>query len=375
VRVALTGGGTGGHVYPALAIAEALETERALAPLELLFLGTRDRLEARLVPEAGRRLAFVAAAPLVRGLSPALLRTLTANLLGLIQALAIFHRFRPDVLIATGGYVTFPVVLALRLVRALGRSRARIALLEPNAVAGLTNRLLAPLVDEIWLGVPGARTPDARTHVTGTPVRTSFLTELEPAEARRRLGLDPRKTTIVVMGGSQGARRINDAVAAFASVPLPEGWQLLHLCGEADFDRLGSLEAGAIARGDVRLASYLDDPYAAYAAADLLVGRAGASTLAELAATGTPALLVPYPHATDDHQRCNAEGMARAGAAVIVTDAELDGARLAAELAASLVPERLAALRAAALALRELDPRAAILARVKCWSIPNAQVP
>jgi UDP-N-acetylglucosamine--N-acetylmuramyl-(pentapeptide) pyrophosphoryl-undecaprenol N-acetylglucosamine transferase len=367
----LTGGGTGGHVYPALAIAQAFAAEPAFAPLDVTFIGTRRGLEATIVPKAGLPLAFVHAAPLTRALSTALVRTVVDNVRGFFEALAVLHRARPDVLIATGGYVAFPVVAALRLVRLLGRTRARIAVLEPNAVPGLTNRILAPLVDEVWYGIAPA---SARTDaiVVGTPVRESMRRDVSRSAARERLGLPPAATVIVAMGGSQGARSINDAVAALVEAGLPTGYHVLVIAGARERDALAARLQG---RADATVLGYLDDPRDAYAAADLVVARAGASTLGELAATGTPALLVPYPFATADHQRFNADAYGADGAAVVVADAELDEARLRAELLRALAPERRAQMRASAERLRARAPHAAIVARVKSWSVSNGTTP
>jgi UDP-N-acetylglucosamine--N-acetylmuramyl-(pentapeptide) pyrophosphoryl-undecaprenol N-acetylglucosamine transferase len=367
VKVLLTGGGTGGHVYPALAIAEALAAEPTFAPLDVLFVGMRGGLEVQMVAKVGVPARFVSAAPLTRKFSPAIF-TLFANLAGFFQAHAILHRFRPDVAIATGGYVTFPVIAALWTAKFLRLSRARIALLEPNARAGLTNRLLRPLVDEVWFGVAETgRTLARNEHLTGTPVRAAFSQPLPAPDARLALGLEPGATTIVVFGGSQGARTLNEAVAALAIQGLPDGWQLLLVSGERDFENVERcIRAAGSPR--VRVVRYLDDPRPAFAAADLIVARAGASTLAELAATGTPAILVPYPYATDDHQTENAVVVERSGAARVVADRDLDERRLRSELEAALAPPALAALREAAHARGASDPRRAIVARVKSWT-------
>ncbi len=369
MRLVLTGGGTGGHVYPALALAEAFALEAAFAPLAVSFVGTRDRMEARIVPQAGLPIAFVHAAPLVRAFSFEIFATLMANVRGFFEALAVMHRARPDVLIATGGYVTLPVVAALRAVRFIGRSRAKIALLEPNARAGLTNRLLGPLVDEVWYGV---RAPEhalsANERVVGTPVRASLREPLDAGTARAALGLERDKTTVVVLGGSQGARSLNEAVAGFALAGLPADLQILVVTGTsayAHYDERLRHVAGA------HVLSYLDDPRAAYAAADVVVSRAGASTLGELAATATPAVLVPYPHATDDHQTYNARAFAASGAALVVADREFDATRLRALLRGVLEPASLLRMRAAARARAASDPCATIVARVKSWSSAN----
>jgi len=375
MKVLLTGGGTGGHVYPAIAIAEAFAAEPAFAPLELLFVGMRGGLETEIVAKAGLRAEYVSAAPLLRKFSFALFRTIFSNLAGFFQAQGILRRFRADVAVATGGYVTFPVLAALWTRKMLRLSRARIALLEPNAQPGLTNRLLRPLVDEVWLGVDGGTRALARgEYMTGTPVRAAFAKPLAAAEARRALGLDAAATTIVVFGGSQGARRLNEAVSALALEGLPAGWQILLVSGTRDYDAV-ERRMGAAGVPHVRLVPYLDDPSPAFAAADLVVARSGASTLAELAATGTAALLVPYPYATGDHQTENAAVVERCGAARVIADRDLDGRRLRAELEAALVPTAFASLRGAARARAVGDPRRAIVARVKTWTAQKAGQP
>ena len=373
MRLVLTGGGTGGHVYPALALAEAFAAEPAFAPLTVDFIGTHDGLEARIVPAAGLPLHAVRAAPLRREASLAILRTVATNLRGFAEALAVLHRLRPDVLVATGGYVSLPVVAALRLVRALGRSRARIAVLEPNAAAGLTNRLLAPMVDEVWYAIaPVGRRLHARERVVGVPVRASMRRPLARTDARRALGVPEAGRVVVVMGGSQGARSINEAVAGFVEAGVPPGVHVVAIAGERDFD---ALHERLRDRADATLLAYLDDPRAAYAAADLVVARAGASTLGELAATATPALLVPYPFATADHQAHNARAFAADGAARVIPDADLDAARLRAELARALEPHALDTMRAAARRGAATDPCATIVARVKAWPRAKMRTP
>lgn len=367
MRLVLTGGGTGGHVYPALAIAEAFATEPAFAPFAVDFIGTRGGLEAQIVPAAGLPLHTVRAAPLARKMSLSLVGTLATNVLGVIDALRVLHRLQPDIVIATGGYVSLPVVVAMRLVRALGRSRTRIAVLEPNAAAGLTNRLVAPLVDEVWYAIPpSARALRGGEFVVGIPVRSSMRRPLAKSDARAALGLPATATIVVVIGGSQGARSINEAVAGYIEAGVADGIHMLVIAGDRDFAVLARRLAG---RADATVLAYLDDPRSAYAAADLVLARAGASTLGELAATATPALLVPYPFATADHQGHNARAYAAGGGARVVADRDLDAVRLRAELVAALEPTALAEMRAAAERASAVDPRATIVARVKAWSI------
>jgi UDP-N-acetylglucosamine--N-acetylmuramyl-(pentapeptide) pyrophosphoryl-undecaprenol N-acetylglucosamine transferase len=351
LNVVFAGGGTGGHVYPAIAIAQALG-DRA----NVTFIGAADRLEAKIVPAAGYPLITVLSAPRARPF---------INVVGVFQALGALQRLRPDIVIATGGYVCLPVVLAARLLR------RKIALLEPNAHPGLTNRMVAPMVDEVWGAFAQADKRFANKYVhTGIPVRASLRSLPARDAALERLGLSTKRSTLLAMGGSQGARSINDALTSLVkSDGLPEGWQLIHVTGEQEYDRvkaalsIGPSTSLRYARDDT-VRPYLNDVTDAYAAADLVLARAGASTLGELAATGRPAILVPYPHAAEDHQRANATMLAQAGAAVVVDDRELLAGKLRGVLADVTKPSRLAGLRAAAERGRAPDPLATILARV-----------
>jgi UDP-N-acetylglucosamine--N-acetylmuramyl-(pentapeptide) pyrophosphoryl-undecaprenol N-acetylglucosamine transferase len=363
-RVAFAGGGTGGHIYPALAIDDAIRAEYDPAHYEPRFFGNRDGLEAHLVTTMP--LTFVPSAALQRKISLRTVGTIWRNLLGVIVAFGALRAFRPVMVVATGGYVCFPVVLAARILRTLGLLRCGIALLEINVRPGLTNRLLAPLVDEVWTTYD-ASAPYFRGKAqrTGTPVRASLARPVNPSRARLELGLAPERTTIVAMGGSQGARSINEAVAALVTRrTLGDDRQVLHVSGERDHAYMEAEERD-VGENHVMLVAYLSDPANAYFAADVAIARAGASTLAELAATGTPAILVPYPFAADDHQAANAAIFVERGAAVVLTDAELDGDRLWWELDAILKPERLAEMRAAAASLASADVGRTIVSRIE----------
>ena len=365
LTVAFTGGGTGGHIYPALAIDAGLRARRRSGTYDARFFGNRGGLETKLVTTMP--LTFVPSAPLQRKLSPATVRTIWSNLTGTVVALRALARFKPAMVVATGGYVCFPVVVAARILQVLRVLRCRIALLEINVTPGLTNRLLAPLVDEVWTTYPASqRSFGKKTVLTGAPVRASLQHTLNAPDARTRLGLDPEGTTVVVIGGSQGARSINEAVAALVTRrTLGAGWQVLHVSGERDYAYMEAEERVLASGNRVRLVAYLEDPADAYAAADVVVARAGASTLAELAVTATPAVLVPYPFAADRHQAHNAALFAERGAAVVVDDAELDGDRLWWTLRDVLEPDRNRVMRSAARSLAPHDAVAAIVDRVE----------
>jgi len=365
LRVAFTGGGTGGHIYPALGIDDALRAEFAADAYEPAFFGNAGGLEADLV--TGMPLTFVPSAPLQRKLSLGTLMTVLRNLWGIGVALAALARFRPLVVIATGGYVCFPVVVAARILRLVRVIDCGIALLEINVYSGLTNRLLAPLVDEVWITYDASRATFGRKAVlTGAPTRASLRARALPALARERLDLDPAAQTIVAMGGSQGARSINEAIAALVTRrSIGTERQILHVCGKRDYDYMRGEERTLAEGNQVRLVPYLDDPADAYGAADIVVARAGASTLAELAITGTAAILIPYPHAAEDHQARNAAYFVERGAAVVIRDADLDPDKLWWTLRDCLEPVRLEAMRAAAAALAPPDAGAAIVRRIE----------
>ncbi len=364
MNVVFAAGGTGGHVYPAVAVADALAGRAAVR-----FIGAADRLEAKLVPQAGYAFDAISSRPLARGASLDTLRTLGANAIGLMQAARLLAAAKPDIVVATGGYVCFPVMAAARGLRAVRRIHARLALLEPNVRPGLTNRLLAPLVDEVWgayAQTPDSRGPIARKYVrTGVPVRARVLQRTNRIEAARRLGLDPNRRTILAIGGSQGARSINEAVAALVTRRgLPRDWQVLHVSGERDYTYMLAEEREPFGDNRLVLVAYLADLADAYAACDLVLSRAGASTLGELAALGMPAVLVPYPFAAEDHQTANARAFEAAGAAVVLADRELNADSLWWTLRDAMDPARLATMRAAARSLAPGDPVAAIVARI-----------
>jgi UDP-N-acetylglucosamine--N-acetylmuramyl-(pentapeptide) pyrophosphoryl-undecaprenol N-acetylglucosamine transferase len=344
VTVVFAGGGTGGHLYPAIAIADALRRRSA----NVAFIGSADRLETTIVPRAGYPLFTIAAHSLPRGLSLRIFRAIGANVKGTLQSLALLRAQRPDLVVATGGYVCFPVAVAARLRRLLRLSRAPLVLLEPNASPGLTNRLLAPIVDEVWRSVP---------------IRASLLRLPPRSEAAARLGLDASRKTLVAVGGSQGARAINDALLQLAARGgIPDDWQLLLLTGETDYERAAAA-TGPPTEARVVVRAYLEDMADAYAVADLLLTRAGASTLGELSALGKPAIVVPYPFAAEGHQAANAARLEAAGAVVVIADHDLPDA-LPALLARTMEPQRLAALGENARRMQGTDPLLAILARI-----------
>jgi UDP-N-acetylglucosamine--N-acetylmuramyl-(pentapeptide) pyrophosphoryl-undecaprenol N-acetylglucosamine transferase len=361
MNILFTGGGTGGHVYPAVALADALRQRACIR-----FIGTADRLESKIVPDAGYELRTIASRPLQRSISVGTLQTAAVNAAGIVQAVRALREFAPDIIIATGGYVCFPVIVAARMLRTAGLLHARLALVEPNAQPGLTNRLLAPLVDEVWGAFAQNDPRFAGKYVhTGVPVRESLFHPNNRVEAARRIGLDPNRKTIVAIGGSQGARSINETIAALVTRrALPPDWQILHASGERDYEYMQAEQRAPFSGNRIVLVPYLREMADAYALAELVIARAGASTLGELAALGLPSVLIPYPYASEDHQTANARAFESAGAAVMLADRELNADGLWWILRDVMEPSRLAAMREAARSLAVRDPVATILARI-----------
>lgn len=329
-RVVLTGGGTGGHVYPALAVAEAIKKRSPGA--EILYVGG-DRIEAKAVPAAGLPFRGISVHGLARGVSASKRLLSLAELaicLPLIQSLLVLRSFRPQVVIGTGGYVSGPVLLAARM-----RGIPCMAL-DGNRTPGWTSRAVARLVDVMAVAHPEMaeffavrRRRGSRVEVTGLPIRAEVVSCSREAGAAA-FGFDPGRMTVVALGGSLGSQRINEAFAGATARLLQEerfcDLQVLHVTGRRFFERARPAESG----GRVRLLPYLEPHYAeALAAADLLVARAGASTVAEVTARGLPAVLIPWAQASTGEQALNAEPLARAGAAVVIPDAELSAQRLA----------------------------------------------
>ncbi len=316
-------------MIPALAVAQVLR-ERGH---RLLFIGTREGMESRLVPEAGYGMEFIRSGGLNRVGWRKQLQTGWQLPLGLAAALTILGRFRPAAVFSTGGFVAGPVAIAA-LIR-----RIPLVVMEPNAVPGIANRKIARHVYCALLGFEETRKwfPSDRAEMTGLPVRPEFFA-LEP----KRAGV----FTVLITGGSRGSRTLNRA--ARESWPLfranGSAVRIIHQTGTAEYADLSREFASAGVDGEV--VPFIDRMSEAFAGADLVVGRAGAGAVNEIAAAGMPALLVPFPFAADDHQRRNAEALVHAGAAGMVLDGEMNGQKLFAEVERLRTdPDTLAAMR------------------------------
>lgn len=315
-RILIMAGGTGGHVFPALAVAETLRGRGA----EVVWLGTRRGLEARVVPAAGIDMAWLTVTGL-RGKGALTWLLAPFNVaVAVVQAAGVMLRRRPMVVLGMGGYATGPGGVAAWLLR------IPLLIHEQNAIAGLTNRILARLASRVLAAFPEAFPQRRRPLVVGNPVRATFAAVPAPDE---RLQGRSGPLRVLVIGGSLGARALNDlvprAVQCMAPDRRPQVW---HQAGERHIDEARRAYAAA---GDtaVRLDAFIDDMAAAYAWADIVVARSGALTVAELAAAGVAAVLVPYPYAVDDHQTRNAHFLVDHGAALLLPQERLSPEALA----------------------------------------------
>jgi len=344
MKVIFAGGGTGGHLYPAIAMArEILKRDPAS---KVLFVGTPEGIESRILYREGLELKTIR----VRGLKGKKRMEQARALLSLPRALmesfSILRSFQPDAVVGVGGYASGPLVLAAFL------SRRRTALQEQNSIPGITNRILGKLVDRIYTAYPESHVyfPKEKISETGNPIREG-LGSGNREEAVRHFGLDPDQRTILVLGGSLGAHAINLMVSDmvktsdWAGIPV----QFLHQTGEADYQEvLKAYEVSGV-RASVR--PYVHEIALAYAAADLAVSRAGAVALSELCVSGVASLLIPFPYAADEHQKRNAGVMAGAGAAEVFLQEDLTSKKLGERIRALLAdPVRLGGMREAALA-------------------------
>jgi UDP-N-acetylglucosamine--N-acetylmuramyl-(pentapeptide) pyrophosphoryl-undecaprenol N-acetylglucosamine transferase len=336
MRVILAGGGTGGHVIPAIAIAQELQK---LYQAEVLFIGTARGLENRLVPAAGFPLQLVNVGALNRVSLATRVKTLLDLPRAVFAAGRLLNEFQPDVVIGVGGYASGPAMLAAI------RRRIPTLAFEPNVFPGFANRIVARFVSAAAVHFPETAERFRNAVVTGVPVRPAFF----------RIPRKPHvqaSPTLLVFGGSQGARAINQAVTR-AIRPLAgrvSGLCVIHQTGERDYNDV--LAAYTHAGFPAEVHRFIDDMPSLFARADLILCRSGASTVAEIAAAGKPAVFVPFPLAADDHQRRNAEALEQAGAAVVVEETKLDEVGLVDTICALLEdPLRLSRMSDAARAM------------------------
>jgi UDP-N-acetylglucosamine--N-acetylmuramyl-(pentapeptide) pyrophosphoryl-undecaprenol N-acetylglucosamine transferase len=361
MRLLIAGGGTGGHLFPGVAIAEEL---RARAPdAAVRFVGTERGIEARVLPELGWELSFIRVSGLKTVGALGALRGLARLPRALWQARRVVQEFAPDAVIGVGGYASGPVVLMARL------RGVPTAICEQNSIPGLTNKLLGKVARKVFLSFDESRRFFAARKVvlSGNPVRRALAQRLLAAAETPPATDAP--LTVLVSGGSQGAKAVNElAAGALARLARTRSLTILHQTGEADRDATAARYQAAGVTADCR--AFIKDMAAAYQAADVIVCRAGATTVAELAIAGKPAIFIPDPFAAYNHQELNAREMAQAGAALMFRQAELTADKLADALAPLLDdPAARARMSAAMRALAR--PRAA--AAVVDWCEQQAR--
>lgn len=315
VRILFAAGGTGGHIFPAVAVADACRAIEKDAAIE--FVGTRGRLEERVVPRAGYRVNYLWISGLGRALSIATLLLPLKIVVSFVQALLLVRRFRADVVVCAGAYVSYPMGLAARFLR------VPLVLMESNALPGKVIRKLAPRATEIHVSFDAARAHlgGGRVITSGNPVRGALFEACDRDAAREGFGLRADAPTLFVFGGSQGSRSINNTMDAILPELLRAGIQVIWQTG-------AGYAGGERKAPGLHQSTFIHEMERAYAAADLIVARAGATTIAELAAVRKPGILIPLPTAADDHQRVNAEAVEAAGAGRMVLDAAMPQALL-----------------------------------------------
>ncbi len=314
LRLLLAAGGTGGHVYPAISIAEAV---RELQPeSEILFVGTRDRMEWKAVPKAGYKIQSVWISGFHRRLTPQNLLFPVKLFVSLFQSFSIVKRFKPDLLVACGGFAAGPVGwVAAKL-------GVPVVIQEQNSFPGVTNRLLAKHASKIFTAFEAADDylPEEKTELTGNPVR-SVLSVMNKQDALDHFEFSPEQPVLLVLGGSGGAKALNEAM--ISALDDLHDIQIIWQCGPGYFDDLKN-RVDTKKHVTLRLTGYIDNMAAAYGAADLVLTRAGASTCSELMMTGKPSILVPSPHVAGDHQTKNAKAMEDTGASVLIAEEGLN---------------------------------------------------
>jgi len=356
VKMIIAGGGTGGHLFPGVAVAEAFL--KSDPDNEVLFVGTERGLEKRVLPELGYPLSTLD----VEGIKGRSWRKSLAAALkipkSMMKAFELTKKFSPDIVLGVGGYASGPAVLTAHFMG------IKTAIAEQNAIPGVTNRILAGFVDRIFLSFPDPerRFPPRKCVVTGNPIRASFA--VAESRQREKQGV----FNLLVFGGSQGAHAVNEAVLAAAAhlEDLRDRLRIVHQTGARDVERVREGYERLSIRAEVR--PFILDMARAYREADLLICRAGATSVAEITAMGKAAILVPFPFAVHDHQTKNAEVLVRAEAAMMIPERELTGERLAAAIAdLEAHPERLAAMSGRSLALGK--PRAAAEVAAACTAL------
>ena len=341
LKILIACGGTGGHLFPGIAVGEALLARGHEVLLLISEKNVDSEASAKYAHLHFKTVPAVAKPPT---LSPRMLPFLWKLWGSITQCKKICQEFKADAVLGMGGFTSFPPVYAGH------KLGLKTFVHDSNARPGRSNVMTSRFCTRVFLGLEAAKSffPNRETITTGTPVRPEICALPSREDAAALFGLDARRPTIVVTGGSQGARRLNE-LSAQAAASLPPETQVLHIAGAMDFERVSEITAG---RSGYKVLGFCDQMPSAYAIADLIIARSGASSMTEIAITGHPSILVPYPYAADDHQTRNAEVFAEAGAAILIQERDLDAEKLA-SLATSILQD-LPTYKRMAKAAREL---------------------
>jgi len=320
MRILIVLGGTGGHIYPGLALGEKLRNRNN----EVILVGRKGGIGERIAEESGFSFSQIVGEGLVRGFSLKVFNFLGKSIQGFFQSIQIFRSFKPDIVLGMGGYLAFPVVLAAKIFR------ISCAIHEQNVLPGLANRVLAKIVNRIMVSFKETERyfPYKKTFLTGNPVRQSILS-CSRSEGLRKLNLVEGKKSILVFGGSQGAQSVNMAMVKALNflTPVRKKIQIIHIVGIEQFSKIR--EEYEKRDYSTCVLPYLLHMEYAYSCSDLVISRSGASTVAEIIAKGLPSILIPYPYATRGHQKANAEFLSKRGACLFIEDSRLTGELLA----------------------------------------------
>ncbi|AEE96778.1 undecaprenyldiphospho-muramoylpentapeptide beta-N-acetylglucosaminyltransferase [Mahella australiensis] len=324
MRVLIAGGGTGGHIYPAIAIAKAIIRHKP--ETEILFIGTKKGLESQLVPKEGFKLETITVSGFNRKLSFGIFKTLADLQRGLKESRGIIDRFEPDVVVGTGGYVCGPVLFIASL------KHIPTIIHEQNVMPGATNRILSHFVDKIAISFDQSaqyfNVPTGKVEITGNPVRREII-DAKPQPSRKSLGFSADKPVIAIIGGSRGAERINQMAVGLIDwvIKRRKPYQVLLSTGNAQYEAvlngIKSKNIDLAANRHIKVLPYIYDMGEALAAADLVVSRAGAIALAEITARGLPSILIPSPNVVNNHQEYNARMLEKEGAALVMLEQDV----------------------------------------------------
>lgn len=324
MRVLVSGGGTGGHIYPAVALIQEIQKRRP--DCEILYVGTPDGLESRLVPKMGYAYTGVEVEGLPRKVNKKFLHSINTLRKGLLEARKVIKDFKPDLAIGTGGYVSGPILFQA------SRMGVKTLVHEQNSYPGITNRILSRFVDQICVTFESSSkffTHGDRIKVTGNPIRNNFKAKADPMDYAQ-FGLSKDKTIVFAFGGSNGSQSLNEAMLGLIPDLAKAGLQLIHVTGPAHYDdfvkQLGPIQEG------VRIYPYMDKMPSAYAVSDLIVTSSGAITLAEIAYVGLASILIPKAYTTENHQEYNARAYVDAGASTMILEKDLTADRLLKEI-------------------------------------------